>query len=174
MKFIDELFRFSRISKATMKKKSDDTKMNYGTQKKTMKEKNSSDFRAPASKLFRKSKRMKTPSPLPMTIGDVSKETHDKTRLNKALSCSSSTNSDLPKQKKRSKDRSYVESYDGSRETSIQKRIGTQPRKPSNGSKSPAKSKLVLENVRKMIKDQNIQQQQQHLNHSQGKESARL
>jgi hypothetical protein len=136
-----------------MKKKSE---INYGTQKQTMKEKNSSDSRTPASKLFRKSKQLKTPSPLPGIIGDIPK----KTRVHKASSCSSSTNSDLPKQKKRSKDRSYVESYDVSRGTSTQKRNGTQPRKRSNGSKSPAKSKLVLENVRKMIKDQNSQQKE--------------
>jgi hypothetical protein len=136
-----------------MKKKSE---INYGTQKQTMKEKNSSDSRTPASKLFRKSKPLKTPSPLPGIIGDIPKKTRD----HKASSWSSSTNSDLPKQKKRSKDRSYVESYDVSRGTSTQKRNGTQPRKRSNGSKSPAKSKLVLENVRKMIKDQNSQQKE--------------
>ena len=130
-----------------MKKKSE---IKCGT---TM-EKNSSDARAPASKLFRKSKQMKTPSPLPMTINDTPK----KARVSPPSSCSSSTKSDLSKQKKRSKDRSHVDSYNVSRATSTQKRNDIQPRKRSNG------SKLVLENVRKMIKDQNLQQ----------KESARL
>jgi hypothetical protein len=148
-----------------MKKKSEN---NYGTQKQTIKEKNSSDCRTPTSKLFRKSKHMQTPSPLPMTTSEIPK----KTRGKPASSCSSSTNSDLPKQKKRSKDRSFVESYNVSKGTLTQKRNGTQARNRSNETKSPAKSKLVLENVRKMIQDQNIQQQ--HFNHSQQRESARL
>ena len=104
---------------------------------------------------------MHTPSPLPMTTC----ETPKKSRRKPPTSCSSSTNSDSPKQKKRSKDRSFVESYNVSRGTLTQTRTGgTQARKRSNETKSPAKSKLVLENVRKMIKDQNSQQ----------KESARL
>lgn len=74
----------------------------------------------------------------------------------------SSTESDLNKQKKYLEYRLQVE----------QKKIIAQTNKISNDIKTSGKSKLVLENVRKMIKDQNIQQQ--HLNHTQQKESVRL
>lgn len=138
----------------------------------TTKEKNSSDSRQPAAKLFSKSKKMDTPSPLPITTNDISEGTHKKQSMNPPSSSSSSINSDSLKQKRNSKHRSFVESYNISKETSVHKSNDPPSRKPSNGKKSPAKSKLVLENVRKMIKDQNIQQQ--HFTHSQQKESVRL
>ncbi len=151
---------FNRISKATIKKSSNDT-----TRKPTIKE---NDSPPTVSKLFQKSKQLKIPSPLLMTISDLP----NKTAINTSSSWSSSSNSDSPKHKKPSKHRSYVDSYDISKGNSTLKTNRSQPRKISNDVKSPAKSKLVLENVRKMIKDQNIQQQ--NFNHNQQKESARL
>ena len=166
--YIDYKHSTDRISQRTVKKISDELKVNG----ETMKEKNSADSRQPAAKLFGKSKQIKTPSPLPITTNDISEATHKKTSVNLPSSSSSSTDSDSLKQKRNSKHRSFVESYNVSREQSIQKTHDPPSRKPSNRNKSPAKSKLVLENVRKMIKDQNVQQQ--HFNHSQQKESVRL
>jgi hypothetical protein len=96
-----------------------------------------------------------------MTTNDIIEDKH-----NSLSSWSSSTSSDLKsKKKKNSKHRSSVETYDISKESASQKKNISQV-KPSG------KSKLVLENVRKMMKDQNIQQQ--HFNNTRQKESARL
>jgi hypothetical protein len=97
-----------------------------------------------------------------MTINDISEENH-----HSSSSWSSSSNSDLKqKTKKNSKHRSFVETYD------INKKNISQSKKTSNDIKPSGKSKLVLENVRKMIKDQNIQHQQ--FDDTRQKESARL
>lgn len=157
-----------RISKRTVKKTSDELKVNRATTK----EKNAVDSRQSAVKLFGKTKHMKTPSPLPITTNDISEATHKRTSINLPSNSSTSIDSDSMKQKRNSKHRSFVESYNVSKEYSIQKSNNPPSRKPSNRNKSPAKSKLVLENVRKMIKDQHVQQQ--HFNHNQQKESVRL
>ncbi|CAF1230492.1 unnamed protein product [Adineta steineri] len=100
-----------------------------------------------------KSKQVKTPSPLPKTINDIQEENHDKTITHTTLSIDSDSN----QHKKNSKHQSCNEIYDLSKEN----------KKTSNDIKSSAKSKVILENVRKMIQDQQC-------NSTRQKESARL
>jgi len=154
-------FILSRISKVTIKKKAANTEINckkYLSSKQTIKE---NDFRISLSNLFHKSKQLKTPSPLLITFSDIPQDIYDNTIMNTSSSWSSSTNSDSTEYKKNSKHRSCIESYDLRKENIAQKNNIFPSKKLSNEIKSSAKSKLVLENVRKMIKDQNSQQQQQ-------------
>lgn len=92
---------------------------------------------------------MKTPSPLPTVIDDKPTD-----RL--SLEVSISTDSDSTEQIKHSKHRSCADSYDINKET-LRKKNTCRRQKPTG------KSKVVLENVKKMIQDQNAQQQTAHL-----------
>ncbi len=120
-------------------------------------EKKSTHSRLSLEKIFHKSNQLKTPSP----VADIPEVKHDKTIVNTSSSWSLSTNSESNRHKKSSKHRSHVESDD----------LNTS-QKTSGNIKSSAKSKLVLENVKKMINDQNIHQQRYH--DTGQKESARL
>ncbi len=126
-------------------------------------EKKSTHSRISLGNIFHKSNQLKTPSP----VADIPEVKHDKTIVNTASSWSLSTNGESNRHKKSSKHRSHVESYDLSQKTNI-----SQHKKTSDNIKSSAKSKLVLENVKKMINDQNIHQQ--HYHDTRQKESARL
>jgi hypothetical protein len=142
-------FLFYRISKTT------NIEINYKTQlsvKPTMKENNSADFRIPVSKLFPKSKQLNTTSPLPITAKNIP----EKTASNTVSGWSSSTNSDTHG----CEARSWADNFNLSEETTVEKNNISQYKKLSNVIKPSAKSKLVLENVRKMIKEQNIQQKE--------------
>ncbi|CAF1241705.1 unnamed protein product [Adineta steineri] len=101
-----------------------------------------------------KSKQVKTPPPSSITINDIQEENHDKTATHTTLSIDSGSN----QHKKNSKHQSCNESYDLSKENK---------KKPSNDIKSSAKSKVILDNVRKMIQDQQC-------NSTRQRESARL
>jgi hypothetical protein len=169
--------------------------------------------RTPLEKLFKKTKKSKTPSPTPSSIVDIPKEVPDDDTTS---SISSSMSSDWststypdsncsvkskelinPIQRRQSmpisnissptneiKHRSCVESFYLGREhvpqssgtklslAKIKEENKTSQQTKRNDIKPTGKSKQVLQNVRKMIKDQSIQEQ--HFNDTRQKESVRL
>jgi len=89
-----------------------------------------------------------------MIVKNISEKYNDKNfSKTKSSWSSSSTNSHSHRREK-----ILNESFDLSQETTVEKNNISQCKKLSNDIKPSAKSKLVLENVRKMIKEQNIQQ----------------
>jgi len=170
-RYVFVYFLFSRTT--TIRKKINETKTNSCA---IEQEKKSIDSR-------KSKQQQRTPSPVLKTISDIPEEDHVKTRDSSTSSSSSSssststsTNTEQRKMKKnkrkKSKHRSSTNSYDISKEYPASKRSVLPPKTKITDKKSTAKSKLVLENVRKMMKDQNIQDQ--HFNKTQQKESARL
>ncbi|CAF0806621.1 unnamed protein product [Adineta ricciae] len=145
-KIIQQEDKIKTKSKATLKKNADD----QSKEKEATVKNQSVRSRTSLSKLFIKPKQMRTPSPLP-TIVD------DKPADRSSLEVSISTDSDSTEQIKHSKHRSCADSYDISKEETLQKQNTCRRQKPTG------KSKVILENVRKMIQDQNAQQQTAHL-----------
>ncbi|CAF0799480.1 unnamed protein product [Rotaria sp. Silwood1] len=150
--------------KETVKSKSDNVESQCEThvsdqQTKTTstKDNNTSYSQISLLKFFHKSKQLKTPSPLPMTIDDISEDNYDKTINNTLSSWSSSTNSDSNQHTSRSKHRSFTESYDVNEQSASQTKNMSPTKKISNDVKSLDKNKLVLVNVRKLIKNQNME-----------------
>ncbi|CAF1022772.1 unnamed protein product [Rotaria sordida] len=150
--------------KETVKSKSDNIESHceihlsdQPTKTKSIKNNDSSYSQISLSKFFHRSEKLKTPSPLPLTIDNISEDNYDKTINNTLSSWSSSTNSNSNQYKTYSKHRSWIESYDLNEQNILQKKNMSQTKKISNDMKSLDNNKLFLVNVRKDIKDQNIQ-----------------
>lgn len=161
----DLLLFFNRITKQTIKNNSYDTdrygKINLSTQKaKTQinKDTKSSAVRASLSGIFQISKEHKIPSPIPLTIDYSSDENYDETTGSTSSDWSTSTTSYSNSNTKRSKHRSYTETYDLTKQNMSHKKHAVQSKPKINDIQLLDKSKSMSKSVRKTIKDQNIQQ----------------